>query len=134
MYVSNLNLTVDDPNLKSLKVNGEPINLTADKDNVLTLSPGFGTKTFKITAEDEAGNISNIEFTLKAEWLESKTIIPDVVLPLEGNESYNLEEGYWIVTRNTPEGPVKDNTVYSGGMPFYVEEGGDYTFTKVAGT
>lgn len=131
MYVSNLNLTVDDPNLKSLKVNGEPINLTADKDNVLTLSPGFGTKTFKITAEDEAGNVSNIEFTLKAEWLESKTIIPDVVLPLESNEYYNLGEGYWIVTRNTPEGPVKDNTVYSGGMPFYVEEGGDYTFTKV---
>lgn len=134
MYVSNINITVDDPNLKSLKVNGEPVNLTTDKANVLTLSPGFGSKTFKITAEDEAGNVSNIEFTLKAEWLESKVIIPDVVLPLEGNEYYNLDNGYWIVTRNTPEGPVKDNTVYSGGMPFYVEEGGDYTFTKVSGS
>ena len=134
MYVSSLNITVDDPNLKSLKVNGEPINLSADKDNVLSLSPGFGTKTFKITAEDEAGNISNIEFTLKAEWLESKVIIPDVVLPLEGNDYYNLSDGYWIVTRNTPEGPVQDSTVYSGGMPFYVEESGEYTFTKVSGS
>ena len=131
MYVSNLNLTVDDPNLKSLKVNGEPVNLSTDNDNVLTLSPGFGTKTFKITAEDEAGNVSNIEFTLKAEWLESKTIIPDVVLPLEGNDYYNLSDGYWVVTRNTPEGPVQDSTVYSGGMPFYVEESGEYTFTRV---
>ena len=94
----------------------------------------FGRKLGLDTRRDEAGNVSNIEFTLKAEWLESKVIIPDVVLPLEGNEYYNLGEGYWIVTRNTPEGPVKDNTVYSGGMPFYVKEGGDYTFTKVTGT
>ncbi len=131
MYISNINITVDDPNLKSLKVNGEPVNLSTDKDNVLTLSPGFGTKTFTITAEDEAGNVSNVEFTLKAEWLENKTIIPDFALPLEGNEYYNLDEGYWVVTKNTPEGPVQDSTVYSGGMPFYVEESGEYIFTRV---
>ena len=130
--MSYLNITVDDPNLKSLKVNGEPVNLSTDKDNVLSLTSGFGTKTFKITAEDEAGNVSDVEFTLKAEWLENKTIIPDVPLPLEGNEYYNLDDGYWIVTKNTSEGSVQDNTVYSGNMPFYVEEGGDYIFTKVS--
>lgn len=132
MYASDFTLNVSDPNLRSLKVNGEAIDLTNNKDGyTLTLNPGYGSQTYKIMAEDEAGNVTTIEFTLKAEWLKDKVIIPDVVLPLEGNESYNLGDGYWLVTRNTPEGPVTDNTVYSGNMPFYVNEGGDYTFTKV---
>ncbi|MBQ5767523.1 MAG: hypothetical protein IIV94_01395, partial [Clostridiales bacterium] len=132
MYVSDFTLNVSDPNLRSLKVNGEPIDLANYKNGyALTLNPGYGSQTYKIMAEDEAGNVTTIEFTLKAEWLKDKVIIPDVVLPLEGNESYNLGEGYWLVTRNTPEGPVTDKTVYSGNMPFYVPEGGEYTFTKV---
>ncbi len=132
MYVSDFTLDVSDPNLRSLKVNGELIDLANYKNGyALTLNPGYGSQTYKIMAEDEAGNVTTIEFTLKAEWLKDKVIIPDVVLPLEGNESYNLGEGYWLVTRNTPEGPVTDKTVYSGNLPFYVKEGGDYTFTKV---
>lgn len=132
MYASDFILNVSDPNLRSLKVNGEAVDLKNYKDGyTLTLNPGYGSQTYKIMAEDEAGNVTTIEFTLKAEWLKDKVIIPDVVLPLEGNESYNLGDGYWLVTRNTPEGPVTDNTVYSGNMPFYVNEGGDYTFTKV---
>ena len=132
MYASDFILNVSDPNLRSLKVNGEAVDLKNYKDGyTLTLNPGYGSQTYKIMAEDEAGNVTTIEFTLKAEWLKDKVIIPDVVLPLEGNESYNLGNGYWLVTRNTPEGPVTDNTVYSGNMPFYVNEGGDYTFTKV---
>ena len=132
MYASDFILNVSDPNLRSLKVNGEAVDLKNFKDGyTLTLNPGYGSQTYKIMAEDEAGNVTTIEFTLKAEWLKDKVIIPDVVLPLEGNESYNLGDGYWLVTRNTPEGPVTDNTVYSGNMPFYVNEGGDYTFTKV---
>ena len=132
MYVSDFTLTVADPNLRSLKVNGEAIDLTNYKDGyTLTLSPGLGSETYKVMAEDEAGNVTTLEFTLKAEWLQDKVIIPDVVLPLEGNESYNLGEGYWLVTRNTPDGPVTDDTVYSGNMPFYVNESGDYTFTKI---
>lgn len=132
MYASDFILNVSDTNLRSLKVNGEAVDLKNYKDGyTLTLNPGYGSQTYKIMAEDEAGNVTTIEFTLKAEWLKDKVIIPDVVLPLEGNESYNLGDGYWLVTRNTPEGPVTDNTVYSGNMPFYVNEGGDYTFTKV---
>lgn len=132
MYASDFILNVSDPNLRSLKVNGEAVDLKNYKDGyTMTLNPGYGSQTYKIMAEDEAGNVTTIEFTLKAEWLKNKVIIPDVVLPLEGNESYNLGDGYWLVTRNTPEGPVTDNTVYSGNMPFYVNEGGDYTFTKV---
>lgn len=132
MYVSDFTLNVSDPNLRSLKVNGQAVDLTNYKNGYnLTLNPGYGSETYKIMAEDEAGNVTTLEFTLKAEWLKDKVIIPDVVLPLEGNESYNLGDGYWLVTRNTPEGPVTDNTVYSGNMPFYVPEGGEYTFTKV---
>ena len=132
MYASDFILNVSDPNLRSLKVNGEPIDLANYKNGyALTLNPGYGSQTYKIMAEDEAGNVTTLEFTLKAEWLKDKVIIPDVVLPLEGNESYNLGDGYWLVTRNTPEGPVTDKTVYSGNMPFYVPEGGEYTFTKV---
>lgn len=132
IYTSDFTLNVSDPNLRSLKVNGEPIDLTNYKNGYsLTLNPGYGSQTYKIMAEDEAGNVTTLEFTLKAEWLKDKVIIPDVVLPLEGNESYNLGDGYWLVTRNTPSGPVTDKTVYSGNMPFYVKEGGDYTFTKV---
>lgn len=132
MYVSDFTLNVSDPNLRSLKVNGQAVDLTNYKNGYnLTLNPGYGSETYKIMAEDEAGNVTTLEFTLKAEWLKDKVIIPDVVLPLEGNESYNLGDGYWLVTRNTPEGPVTDKTVYSGNMPFYVPEGGEYTFTKV---
>ena len=132
MYVSDFTLNVSDPNLRSLKVNGETIDLSNYKNGFsMTLNPGYGSETYKIMAEDAAGNVTTIEFTLKAEWLKDKVIIPDVVLPLEGNESYNLDDGYWLVTRNTPEGPVTDKTVYNGNMPFYVAEGGDYTFTKV---
>lgn len=132
MYASDFILNVSDPNLRSLKINGEAVDLKNYKDGyTLALNPGYGSQTYKIMAEDEAGNVTTLEFTLKAEWLKDKVIIPDVVLPLEGNESYNLGDGYWLVTRNTPEGPVTDKTVYSGNMPFYVPEGGDYTFTKV---
>ena len=132
MYVSDFTLNISDPNLRSLKVNGETVDISNYKNGyTLTLSPGLGSETYKVMAEDEAGNVTTLEFTLKAEWLQDKVIIPDVVLPLEGNESYNLGDGYWLVTRNTPEGPVTDNTVYSGNMPFYVNESGDYTFTKV---
>ena len=132
IFTADFTLNVSDPNLRSLKVNGEPIDLTNYKNGyTLTLNPGYGSQTYKVMAEDEAGNVTTLEFTLKAEWLKDKVIIPDVVLPLEGNESYNLGDGYWLVTRNTPSGPVTDKTVYSGNMPFYVKEGGDYTFTKV---
>ncbi len=131
IYVSDMNVTISDPNLKSLTLNGEPIELKPGTSNVITLSPGYGIKTFVITAEDIAGNVTTIEFTLKAKWLEDKIILPDVVLPLFSEESYNLDDGRWIVTKNTTSGTVKDTTVYNSDLPVYVNEDGDYTFTKV---
>ncbi len=131
IYSSDMNITVSDTHLKSLKVNGEDIELKSGTSNVITLNPGYGIKSFVITAEDIAGNVTTIEITLKAEWLENKIILPNVSLPLFSEESYTLDNGQWIVTKNTTSDTVKDNTVYNGDLPFYVNEDGDYTFTKV---
>ena len=131
MYASDMSITISDTNLKSLKVNGEVIDIKAGTSNVITLSPGYGIKKFVIIAEDIAGNVTTIEFTLKAEWLENKIILPDVSLPLFSEESYTLDDGQWIVTKKTTSGTVKDTTVYNGDLPVYVNEDGDYTFTKV---
>ena len=132
IYTSDLVITVDDKNLKSLKVNKDYIDLTKD-GNILTLSPGYGIKKFTITAEDEAGNKTVIEITLIAEWLKTRIIIPDVALPLDIEENYNLDDGTWTVTVTDPSTgePVEDKTVYNGNMAVYVNESGDYTFTKV---
>lgn len=134
MYTSNVNVKIDEQNLTSLTLNGVPVDLKSIPGNVLALSPGMGVKKFVIVAEDIAGNVSTIEFTLKAEWLENKIIPADEVLPLESSEEYNLDEGHWTVTRNTTDnsGDQKpDTTVYNGNIPVYVNEDGDYTFTKV---
>ena len=122
LFVKDITLTASDDNLISLTVNGEPVDLTTE-GNVLTLTPGFGIRTFVITAEDKAGNISTIEFTLMAEWLKDRIIPADVILPLVTKEPYNLSSGKWTVN--------DDKTVYNGDIPIYVNEDGDYTFTSV---
>ena len=128
MFVKTLTLRASDDNLASLSVNGIPVDLDAE-GNIMTLSAGYGIKYFKIVAEDKAGNISIIEFTLMAEWLESRIILPDIKLPLTKGEYYNLDSGRWTVTSGSGE---EDTTVYNGNLPFYVNDSGDYTFTKVS--
>ena len=122
-YGESLVFTADDPHLKSLTVNGDPVILSTLVNNTLTLSVGYGFKVFTIIAEDEAGNISKIKFTLMAEWLRDRYIPADVALPLVVEEYYNLNPGQWTVN--------DDATVYNGGMQIYVRENADYTFTQV---
>ena len=121
-FVKEMTLTASDDNLMSLIVNGEPVDLAVN-GNILTLTPGFGIKTFIITAEDEAGNMSTLEFTLMAEWLKDRVIPASVLLPLVTKEPYNLSSGKWTVN--------DDKTVYNGNIPIYVNADGDYTFTQV---
>ena len=128
VFVKSLTLRASDDNLASLSVNGVDVDLDAE-GNIMTLSPGYGIKYFKIVAEDKAGNISIIEFTLMAEWLESRIILPDIKLPLTKGEYYNLDSGRWTVTSGSGE---EDKTVYNGNLPIYVNNSGDYTFTKVS--
>ena len=122
VFADSVLFTTNDDNLVLLKVNGEPIDLET-LGSVLTLSPGNGIMKYTIIAEDIAGNISKIEFTLMAEWLRERIIPADLVLPLTINESYNLDGGRWTVSG--------DDTVYNGGIPIYVTESGDYTFSRV---
>ena len=132
IYASSMDVDVSDLNLTSITVNGEKVDLKSLKGRKLTLSSGMGTADYKITAEDVAGNITTIDFTLKAEWLENKVILPGVALPLAEDESYTLDSGSWTVTMNDADGNiVEDTTVYNGDMPVYVNAGGNYTFTKV---
>ena len=128
VYIKELTLRASDDNLASLSINGIPVDLDTE-GNIMTLSPGYGIKYFKIVAEDKAGNISVLEFTLMAEWLKTRIILPDIKLPLTKGEFYNLDSGRWKVTIGDGE---EDTTVYNGGLPFYVSDSGDYTFTKVS--
>ena len=136
MFIPSLVITVDDPNLKSLTLNGQSVDLTAVSGNVITLSPGWGTLEVTVVAEDIAGNISKISFILKAEWLELGTIPADQLVPLEIKTEYNLGDGKWQVIKGNPDdNSVKteaDPTVYNGGMPVYAAEGGEYTVTQVS--
>ena len=122
-YAQNFEFSATDANLKTLTINGQDVDLSTLVGNKITLTAGYGIKTFLIIAEDEAGNISKVQFTLMAEWLREKIIPADLELPLVIDDFYNLAAGEWTVN--------DDTTVYNGGIPIYVSENGDYTFTKV---
>ena len=136
MFTPSITIKVDDQNLKSLTVNGVPVDLTTITDNTLTLSPGMGVLEVNIVAEDIAGNVSKISFILKAEWLELGTIPADQLVPLDVETEYNLGTGKWQVIKGNPEDntvkPEADPTIYNGELPVYVNENGDYTVTQVS--
>ena len=98
----------------------------------MTLTPGMWIKTFTITAEDEAGNVTTISITLKAQWLEDKILPANVELPLPPNEVFYFGEGQWIVTKTVNGQKIVDPTVYNGNTPFYVDSAADsYSVTLV---
>ncbi len=121
IYSDEMSVTVKDDHLMSLTVDGEKAGVS-NGDATAELDPENGIKTFKMVAEDEAGNTSSLTMTLKATWLRDKVIPADKVLPLVRSESYKLDNGKWTVSG--------DSTVYSGGWDVYVNTDGSYTFTK----
>ncbi len=125
MFINSLLVKASDDNLSSLTVNGEPVDLET-AGSILTLSPGNGTMVFKIIAIDIAGNEQAVEITLMAEWLEGRVIPADLLLPLQAGEEYSLGDGNWTVSGADGD----DSTVYNGGIPVYVNNSGDYTFTN----
>ncbi|MBR2523269.1 MAG: hypothetical protein IKE53_02375 [Clostridiales bacterium] len=126
LYVKDLTITASDDNLVSLTINGEKVDLT--QGNKVVLSPGNGIMTFTIIAIDKAGNICTVEVTLMAEWLRDRVIPPDLLLPLNAGEGYNLNSGSWkVVTEDGDEDP----TVYSGGNQVFVDTTGNYTFSTI---
>ena len=132
VFVDSMTLTVSDDNLVSLTVNGSPVTITNGTATITLTRPESGFITYTITAEDEAGNISTIEITLMAEWLKEKTIPEGNVVSLNAGEEYFLDEGKWIVSIVKEDGTiVEGTTIYSGNLPFYVSESGNYIFTRV---
>ena len=119
-------------NLVSLTVNGSPVTITNGTATITLTRPESGFITYTITAEDEAGNISTIEITLMAEWLKEKTIPEGDIVLLNAGEEYFLAEGQWKVSLVKEDGTiVEGTTIYSGNLPFYVSESGNYIFTRV---
>lgn len=115
-------LSVNDENLFKLFMDG--LEMKVDKGTAdMILDPANGIKTFSIKAEDEAGNTSEVEITIFAEWLKDKIIPADKLLPLDSKEAYKLDDGSWTVSG--------DGTVYNGGVSVYVNESGEYVFTRV---
>ena len=124
VYSDEMSITVKDDHMSSLTVDGEKVGSagTSNEEATAKLDPENGIKTFKMVAEDEAGNTSSLTMTLKATWLKDKVIPADKLLPLVRSESYKLDNGKWTVSG--------DSTVYSGGWDVYVNTDGSYTFTK----
>ena len=113
-------------------VNGSPVSISGGSASVTLNRPESGAKKFRITAEDEAGNVSSMEVTLMAEWLEDKIIPEGTPVSLVAGEAYFLDEGQWTVSIVNADGTVTEcATVFSGNIPFYVSVSGDYIFTRV---
>jgi hypothetical protein len=117
VFASSVSVSASDKHLASLTVNGNTVS------SGTTLSPGMWMLPVTVTAEDEAGNVSTISFTLKSAWLENKVLPTDVELPLPPNEEFYLPEGSWKIIRIVNGERIEDPTVYSGGVPIYA--GGD---------
>ena len=117
-YSDGVGISVSDPSLARLTVNGSSVNVTNGKATI-TRDPENGTKTFNIRAEDEAGNVSTLRVTVMAAWLKTKIIPANKRLPLVKRENYRLGSGMWRVSG--------DSTVYSGGSSVFVRSDGNYS-------
>ena len=122
IFADEVSINAMDLNLVSLTLDGKKLNVK-EGTNTITLSPENGVKSFKLVAEDIAGNVTTLEFTLMAEWLRDRIIPAEKLLPLGNGEAYKLSGGQWTVSG--------DSTVYTGGREIYVNTSGNYTFTKV---
>ena len=121
LFADQVTINALDLNLVSLTLNGKKIDVTEGLNSIV-LDPENGIKKFKLVAEDIAGNTATLEVTLMAEWLKDRVIPAGLLLPLEPG-TYNLDNGKWVVSG--------DSTVYNGGVSIYVDENGNYTFTRV---
>ena len=122
IYGDTIDLSIYDINLDGVSINGEDEFITDSLRNI-TLESNGGKAKYHIEATDLAGNKKEINFTLIAEWLLEKVVPEKKKIELEKSESYTLEAGTtWI-----KEG---DDTVYQGGITFYVGNDENSSFSK----
>jgi len=115
-YMDNMNLVVKDSNLEKVWLNGSEVEVKS-KAAQLSLTPS--DEIYTIKASDNAGNTIECSFRIEEAWMKDG-IISNVIRKLRGGKEYKLGAGKWKVKG--------DNTVYNGGMNFYVSDEGEYDF------
>ncbi len=122
IYTDKVSFKMADEHLSKVTVNGEEVTV---KDGAADISLDANNRhmVYKISAEDEAGNIFTFTVDVYAPWMESGVIPAGVKVGLEAGSTYKLEDGEWATD--------VDSTVYTGGMDFYVAEDMELTFIKV---
>lgn len=122
-YVESHQVTIEDDNLYKVTLNGKDVELDGTKV-AFKLKSNRGMEVYTISAEDLAGNKAVRRLVIATEWMESNKIAPGESLKLYKNQAYTLDEGTWKVSG--------DSTNYAGGIQFYVNTEGEYTFEKVS--
>lgn len=122
-YAESHQVTVEDENLYKVTLNGKDVELDGTKV-AFKLKSNRGIEVYTISAEDLAGNKAVRRLVIATEWMESNKIAPGESLKLYKNQAYTLDEGTWKVSG--------DSTNYAGGIQFYVNTEGEYTFEKVS--
>lgn len=110
---------VEDANLESVLVNGQPVSPEDGKYKVAA----NGTSCV-IKAKDKAGNETTCSISVAGNGTpeESNVISKSGEYTLKTGVKYHLAEGKWKVDG--------DKSVYPGGSDFYVTADGIYQFTK----
>ena len=122
IYKDSISFTMADEHLAKVTVNGETVTVTDGKADI-NLEANNRHTVYKISAEDEAGNVYTFSVDVYAPWMESGVIPAGVKVGLEAGSTYTLEDGEWATDI--------DATIYTGGMSFYVSEDTEITFIKV---
>jgi hypothetical protein len=122
IYSDKVSFKMADEHLAKVTVNGEEVTVT-DGAADISLDANNRHMVYKISAEDEAGNVYTFTVNVYAPWMESGVIPAGVKVGLEAGSTYKLEEGVWATD--------VDGTMYTGGMDFYVAEDMEVTFIKV---
>lgn len=113
--------TINDDNLDSVTVNGNPVLVTGGRASFTLLSKG-GQETYEVIATDKAGNQITYSIIISAPWRETGIIPIGQKIRLERGTEYSLDEGSWTVSG--------DDTVYCGGMSFYATSEEEVEFTR----
>lgn len=122
-YAEGTEFTVQDTNLESVTINGQPVALAADGKYKVEANGS----SCVIYAKDKAGNnvTCSITVTVQEPGQEpgaDNTIPAGGRYALKADTAYQLAEGTWSI--------FGDKSVYAGGGSFYVKTDGDYVFIK----
>ena len=118
-FADKITFVITDEHLESVTINGDIVPIKNNEANI-TLDSERGKKSFEILAHDEAGNKFGAYVGIKATWLKTSVIPPNITLPLNEDTLYKLGSGRWVVGG--------DITVYNGGIGVYVYTDEDLIF------